>query len=293
MKLNVYTSLIIASMISMSHAVELKPAPVIPVNVSSINGAEMALKAWDAKVRKDLHAYMKGQPEIEVFRTLTAYEVQNELMSAKELTQLNKVFQPLLERFANQAKFQINKLSAEDKAVVYTLSKRGIYLTYGEGSAALALKDAYLFELIVWGKETGDVSAVFAQMPQRYVADGGLCLTVAELGNLAIKWEKVISPGMQDVTENFACNQYQSIMDLMLWCDMPNTPAFDSRAQGGKMKKDWRKALESFIDAAPKTKTAQFITEYLKLIDNNSGKITQELRERVRTHIRKTLTTVK
>lgn len=246
-----------------------------------------ALGAWDRHCAEAIAAFGSLQPEQADKLFFSEESPFAQLQDSKQLHSLEAFALPSLDRRDER------KETEEDKALFKELGKHGLLPESVEGNPFLLVSDAFLLQK-AGSSFSPDLQAfqkVREKQPYTFVADGGLSSSLEEMGEWAVQWEDFLNSQPSNTCRAEAEKMYQSLMTLMLMCDLDNTPAFP-RFAGRKMNAEWRDSLHKVAAGHAGTHTANLVSDFLAAIQKDGFKLSKANEKRFQERIRTAFTPV-
>lgn len=197
---------------------------------------------------------------------------------------LEESVRPLLERWAESqygADASGRTLSAGDSSVLEMLAGYGLVPAMAEGSGFLQADLPFFRRRIALDGQGASFIRLLDSQPQLLCSDGGCRYPVRQMGLWALEWEtylKNLPAGSPFLAEGK--KRYREFVTHILLSTLPNTPAFP-RFNQGRMEKQWMADLEGLARDNPGTETARLISDFLKRVKANGGRLSEPARKHV------------
>jgi hypothetical protein len=232
---------------------------------SSLEGLEIFQKSF---VKEN-----KGEND----KALRAYlEFQNELIGKLEQDLFNKT------EFYDRLVLNYEDTARTDQEVIAYMAdvkKNGLLLNSGEGSLFLDSNNEIISEY--FGPYLTDGSKEFLNQyiienDQSYAQDGGLSISVKELGDRLIFWDKFLIKYPDQLFTDHAQDFYRTYLRTLL-TGLDNTMAYDMSTM--EWSKEFLHVYKSIVEKEKGTKSAQVLSRYLDLLAANDFKHNDKIQE--------------
>lgn len=176
-------------------------------------------------------------------------------------------------------------LEEKDKEIIKKIAQADLEIRYeGEGMAGLYFKPFFLIHLFN-DYITDDYKDYYTQMAiedtSLYSSDGGILISWDDLGERIIKWDNFISKyEKSELLENAKSMHKGYIYDYSIGMD--NTPVFGFE---GTISDEFLNSYKKIMAKYPDSKTADYLKNYIQLIEKNKGVFSDEIQNWVTKNI--------
>jgi hypothetical protein len=219
-------------------------------------------------------SFVKENPQ-ENDKALRAYlEFQNKLIGTleQELFNNTEFYDRLSITYGDSAKTDKDVIAYEGQ-----LKQNGLKLRSAEGSVFMDSDPEKFSEY--FGPYVTDGTKEFlqqysAELNEPYQEDAGLTISVPQLGDRLIFWDKFLTKYPDHIFGDHAEDYYRTFSRTML-TGLDNTLAYDMKSL--EWSKEFLDEYQSLVKTYPETQTAKLLSRYLELLSSNDFKYSDKV----------------
>jgi hypothetical protein len=168
-------------------------------------------------------------------------------------------------------------------ALQKALNPHGIELMFSEGMPYADISNDYLLRIfgLVLSPAMGEyLNLCKAEQKAPYLEDAGLLVSWDKYSDRIITWEKLLSAHPDFVWYEEARQRHSSYLDIFL-TGVDNTPIFD---EGHVLIPEVKKSYQRFLQLYAGTKSAEFLRDYYKVLEETEFRNGPLVEEFLRMH---------
>ncbi len=248
---------------------------------NAVNEAELlkSLQEWVKQFNDNL-SFLEKKNETQAIKIL-ADDKNDFLLPLKDAAHMmgDAVLEPVLQRWAG-TDFDEAKLSAAERKIFALLEGYGIKKGIVEGCPYLDADEIFFQKRIKFSEDGRAFLQIMQEQPKVLYSDGGLWYGPADMGAFAAEWERFMQNHQNSPFLQEAGKQYKKLIELMIFCDLPNSMAFP-KSNGYRMTDNLKDLLRTAAENSAGTFTSRIISESLSAINANGGKLPSSLKKRM------------
>lgn len=159
------------------------------------------------------------------------------------------------------------------------VNELGYRLIATEGSILIERNSQFLdsvFLDLMTSEMSGFFKAYSQEIDEPFAIDGGIAISIMDLGKRAVFWENFINENPDFILKDHATKAYDQYQYYYL-AGMDNTPAFayeNEKFLYDEFKETYKRIVEQY----PKSELAKTTTQYMELLEANDYRLTDSVR---------------